>query len=122
MNTPDVLDFLEGRTAPDHRPVLAFDTNTIFDDRQDADLGIELIDTINQANALRDAEPEVGLVIPSVVLHEKVRQMGRAVRRSLRCLTAVELPARQEPPRGGLHRVARRRRRHASPTSLSHAG
>ena len=79
MTEDEVVLFLEGKSPAlaGRRPALAFDTNSIFGDHRGKDPGIELIDTINQANELRGAAPEIALVIPAVVLHEKLRQMGQ---------------------------------------------
>lgn len=77
MSPEEVVAYLKGdarRDAAD-RPTLAFDTNTIFGDNPRTDPGIELINTINRANAVRGEAPEVRLVVPAVVFHEKVRQM-----------------------------------------------
>jgi hypothetical protein len=77
MTEDDIVGFLEGASPGAKRPALAFDTNAIFGDHPDADPGVELIDTINRANELRGAAPRIAMVIPAVVLHEKLRQMGQ---------------------------------------------
>lgn len=79
MTEVDVVEFLEGKSPAlgGRQPALAFDTNAIFGNHPGADPGIELIDTINQANELRRAAPRIAMVIPAVVLHEKLRQMGQ---------------------------------------------
>lgn len=79
MTEDEVFAFLEGRSpalADGYAPTLAFDTNTIFGNTK-SDPGVELIDAINRANQRRGGAPEVGLVVPSVVLHEKIRQMAQ---------------------------------------------
>jgi hypothetical protein len=77
MTAEEVVAFLqgEGRTTEEGPPALAFDTNTIFGDNPRSDSGIDLINTINRANALRGEAPAVRLVVPAVVFHEKIRQM-----------------------------------------------
>ncbi|MFO0603949.1 MAG: hypothetical protein U0324_12285 [Polyangiales bacterium] len=77
MSPEEVVAFLrgEGRTNEEGPPALAFDTNTIFGDNPRSDPGIEVINTVNRANAARGEAPPVRLVVPAVVFHEKVRQM-----------------------------------------------
>lgn len=76
MTEDEVVAYLEGKTAgmDGRSPTLAFDTNAIFGNTG-RDAGFELINAINRANAERGDAPEVGLVVSSVVLHEKIRQM-----------------------------------------------
>lgn len=77
MSPEEVVAFLRGEWARERGegPTLAFDTNTIFGDNPRSDPGIEVINTINRANAARGEAPPVRLVVPAVVFHEKVRQM-----------------------------------------------
>ena len=77
MTGEEVVAFLKGEGADGGgaAPTLAFDTNTIFGDNPRSDPGIDLINTINRANAVRGEAPAVRLVVPAVVFHEKIRQM-----------------------------------------------
>lgn len=81
MTGEEVVAFLkgEGRTTAEGSPALAFDTNTIFGDNPRSDPGIDLINTINRANAVRGEAPAVRLVVPAVVFHEKIRQMTQRI-------------------------------------------
>ncbi len=74
MNREAVRAWLDG-TSPllaGRTPTLAFDTNAIFGDKG----GVELLDTVNRANASRVGAPEIRLVLSSVVWCEKVHQMA----------------------------------------------
>jgi hypothetical protein len=79
MTEAEIVEFFEGRSPllPGRSPTIAFDTNAIFGDHRSSDPGIELIDTINLINERRSAAPVIGMVIPALVLHEKLRKMAQ---------------------------------------------
>lgn len=76
MTESEILEFLEGRSPlqKSRCPTLAFDTNAIFGARG----GLDLIDTINLVNEHRGKAPRIFMVIPALVLHEKLRHMAQA--------------------------------------------